>query len=256
MVKRVIWIDDDESAMKAVIQNIFPQLWDKEISSEIYILGDYAPSELNYEHDENSINNVNQAIYQTFINYLINSKLINQEDDVRKKLYLLGLENIVNDFHKEVRVASNKDYLICQTAGSIHDIANKTANGIINAMKSDDEGHNSDETVIMLDLVLLKHDYEALRKHYESHEKVVTVLSMELYKELIDLLSNSPIQPSVMLYSTFVIPTDVINNWIKGYSDIGGEPSDLIIYNREGKPANKDNEKELVEKIASLEVKK
>ena len=50
MVKRVIWIDDDESAMKAVIQNIFPQLWDKEISSEIYIMGDYAPSEIGRAH--------------------------------------------------------------------------------------------------------------------------------------------------------------------------------------------------------------
>ena len=123
-------------------------------------------------------------------------------------------------------------------------------------MESDDNNHNLNDTVIMLDLVLLEHDYEDLQKHYEINENVVTVLSMELYKELLDLLSNSPIQPSVMLYSTFVIPTDVINNWIKGYSDIGGELSNLIIYNREGKPANKNNEKNLVDKIVSLEVKK
>lgn len=256
MVKRVVWIDDDESAMKAIIRDIFPKLWDKDISSEIYIMGSYAPSVLNYEHDENSIKNVNRAVYDTFINYLISSNKINQEDDIREKLSLLGLDNINDDFLNEVRVARNKNDFICQDSDSIHDVAHETANKIITAMDSDNENHNLDDTVIMLDLVLLEHDYENLQKHYNSNEQVIKVFSMELYKELLSLLINLPNQPAVMLYSTFVIPNDVINNWIKGYSSIGGENSEPIIYNRKGIPANKDNEKDLVDKIVSLGGKK
>lgn len=249
MAKHVIWIDDDEGEMKTIIRNIFPKLWDKGISSEIYIMGSYAPSVHNYEHNEDSIKNVNRAVYDTFIDYLISSNLINQEDDIRGKLSLLGLDDINDNFLNEVHVASNKNDLISPTGGSLNEIAQETANNIIHAISTD---NNPGETVIMLDLVLLEHDYEKLQKHYDSNEEVDHVLSMELYKELLNLFSDSPNYPPVMLYSTFVIPNDVINNWIKGYSDIDEQHSDIVIYNRKGIPANKDNEYELVDKIVSF----
>lgn len=252
MAKRVIWIDDDEGAMKAIVNNIFPKLWDKDISSEIYIMGSYAPSMLNYEHNESSIKNVNRAVYDTFIDYLINSKLIDNEESIRGKLPLLGLDNIEDNFLNEVRVASNKNDLICQEAADPLSTARKTAEKIIAVMNAGNNEQNPNDTVIMLDLVLLEHDYEKLQKSYNDGEEVAEVLSMKLYKELRTLLNESSDRPLVMLYSTFVIPNDVINNWIKGYSRISGEHSDLVIYNRDGIPANKNSEKNLVEKIVSL----
>lgn len=236
---KVVWIDDNEFTMKTVVNNIFEELWEQGIKSEIYIFGDYASSESNYNKAE-AIKNLNSVTYDKFISFLINQNCIDDDPSVNGKWYLINSKssdkssaNIATDKidildkHKEIikkwkeLEKFNKDSKSFLVEFDLQDLVNDL---IVD--KSD---------IIMLDLCLMQND---LSKLYEVNPQKTfsPVLSMGIYYTLKNIYKCN-----VFLYTTYVSPNDIIKSWTTTYKELYNDSTDIIIYDRAGNVSNKES---------------
>lgn len=108
--KKIVWIDDNEYTMKTVVNNLFEELWKREIKSEIYIFGDYTISESTYNKEE-AIKNLNSVTYDKFISFLINQNYINDDSKVNENWYLINSETTDKS---SANIATDKMHILDQ----------------------------------------------------------------------------------------------------------------------------------------------
>lgn len=257
-MKKVIWIDDSEIAMKEVVQNIFPELWDKDIKSEIYIFGD----DVDGNYDETAaINDLNYSVYDTFISYLIEYNLINDPDKSAEKLKLikkdesdsqnlkseivLNKKEILSQHQNEIsawrkeKILSDKEKKEMISCESKDFDLKKIVSEIFGKTDIDDINKDKELLCIMIDLCIIKGDYEKLIK---DDENIYPLISSGLFYEL------SKTDKLVFLYSTFVSPNDAIKKWKIIFNSIYGstEKKQISIFDRYGCTVSQ-NEKTLVD---------
>lgn len=256
MIKRIIWIDDSELLMKNVVSDVFVKLWEGNIKSEIFIMGDYDLKKKKYNRSE-AISDLNSVIYDKFISFLIDKDYIEKESMVRKKWFLINSDEEIST---NSNVATNKEGILekyndiitswKECRGNIRKTeiqsdkfsVKKIANGIIDDIR--EVSDNIEDILIMLDLCLLFDDYikltnqnENMNNQYkdcknESGGIITPIFSMALYDELVKILSKD----KVLLYSTFVFPDDIVKNWIKTYKKYYVCDHIINIYDRFGNP--------------------
>lgn len=242
IMKKAIWIDDNESAMKSVVSEIFEPLWKKDIKSEIYIFGDEAISRGNYDRAQ-AIDNLNVVVYDKFITYLIDSNLINDDKAVKEKWKLINSKEEIGEIG-ESDVAKNKKDIFEKHKETIQQwkdfiptkgtIELEGAEDIVNDFVDNTSG---DETVFLIDLCLIEDDLNKLKSPLEKDE-TLSLLSMELYHFL-----KQNKKYDVFLYSSFVVPDFIINNWKNSYQGNYGATEYIEIYGRDGRNATNPKDK-------------
>lgn len=264
MGKSVVWIDDNVNVMKEVVSYVFPSLWDKEITS--YIAFTSKPGE--------ALKDLNRIIFDQFVSYLISKDIINDDEKVISKVQL-----VKSSKDKTASDVSDKNIPTADVAMDISSLFEKYQDNICafyekseaadkdmntcDVMENENENareiskkekinhcsfaDNFTKEIIDkfpngswfgIDLCLTDDDVEILGKRRDS-----PILSMALYYSL----KNK--NQKVFLYSTYIVPTDIIDGWKSLYSkyfnvNING----IDVYNRRGKNvSHSGNARELIQ---------
>ncbi len=258
MKKTIIWIDDDANVMKEVVSYVFPELWEKDVKSYIFLTKEY----------ENSVFELNRIIYDQFSFYITNKEDITDEEvEEKEKLVttsdsldpiadvVIDKSKIIKEHEnaiKEQYYASRKkletttdedniDNSIVQYETTIEIIADNFKN--IQKEKTDEETDkkeqiSKDNNWYGIDLCLLDEDYDILRKGAK-----IPILSMALY----NYFKRSKYK--VFLYTTFSLPTNIIKSWQNTYAEFYDSKEKIAVYNRRGKCAYGDDKDDLINLI-------
>lgn len=81
-IERIIWIDDDEKMMQDVVSDVFEELWQMQIRSEIFIMGDDCSENNQIDHNSRIVE-LNRVTYDRFISFLISNGSIDNENSVK-----------------------------------------------------------------------------------------------------------------------------------------------------------------------------
>ena len=248
-MKKVIWIDDNAISMKQVVFNVFPELWKANIKPEIILFGDDFHDELMYDNKVEK-ESLEYSIFDTFTTFLWNENLIDDIDESMEKLKLIKHDSYTTQDYEninlDVKIVKDKNYLIktCQqiidvwkstdriTLDQIKELSNPEStkyslNSLIKELLyENDQSSINNNSVILIDLCLLKGDYKKLIKK----ETKLPLLSAGLFYNLVKA------NIKVFLYTTYVSPTDAINNWIENYNSLFGNEGEekIVIFDRNG----------------------
>lgn len=237
---KVLWIDDNCNEMKTIVSNIFVKLWAEDIRSDIYIFGDFALRSNDIQRND-EISELESAIYDKFVSFLIEKDFINNDDKIKEKWSLISSKKY-NGQEINFDIVKNKKSLLdkhreCidmwKRINSLEDKKDKEENledltqNLTDDLLKDLNGVN----VILLDLCLLEKDFDKLCS--VSQGKNIPILSMGLYNAL-----KKNEKYTIFLYSSFIAPNDLINGWIEHYKELYGDSnSEIVVYNRNGEDA-------------------
>lgn len=263
MGKSVVWIDDNVNVMKEVVSYVFPRLWCNEITS--YIGFTSKPGD--------ALKDLNRIIFDQFVSYLISEDIINDNEKITTKEHLVksldintgsdvsdknipianvavDISSLFENYQDNIRVfyekneATDTDKNSCDNMKSEYDNAGEISKNKAIAHCSFAD-HLTDEIVEIfpkeswfgIDLCLTDDDVEILGKKRDS-----PILSMALYNSLISKKQNA------FLYTTYVVPTNIIDGWKCLYSKyFNADINKIAVYNRRGKNVtNSGNPSELI----------
>lgn len=194
------WISESTPTMKKVICAVFPMLWDRNIKSSIYSIG----------HDQSIIKDFNMAVYGSYIFFLINKGLIYDTENPEKISPYDTLVNLSEEGANAAKTLSG-DLRVDRDAQ-------------VNAICSEIETADDDETWYGIDICLFAEDFEQLCNR--NNEPIL--LSMLLYNKLLSQKKN------VFLYSTYDIPNEIADAWTEMYTTAFDQKNIPIIFNRKG----------------------
>lgn len=220
-MNKLIWIDEGTLAMKKVIDRLFPQLWEKNVKSLVYMLNDA----------EDIASELNTAVYNNFVQFLIDNKSIYDTEKCHEfddfTLTCKDNPNICSDVVK-THISTG------DIEPSVDDILDKVYSDSTWCSQSgtiaESAGLSSPETWFAINLCLRNSDFDALTRHEigkpaSSQEKL---LSMCLYNRL--RASNK----KVLLYTTYDISEVLASAWADIYKSLFGAKDKPIICNRIG----------------------
>ena len=221
--------------MKDVVSNIFWDLWKMNIRSEIFIMGDDADRHHNIDHND-AIADLNRVTYDKFISFLIGEGYIENEKEIRAHWPLINMQdgiiphadtasNQMIILEKNFDVVNSWKHLNKSDISSNEYSVEEIVNSILNLIS---DKKNYSNVIIMLDLCLIENDYKKLSSNDESLTNV-PVFSMALYHELVKKCGLD----NIVLYSTYVVPTDLVNRWKSIYVSIFNNDK-IDVYNRKG----------------------
>lgn len=213
----VIWIDDKTSDFENVVNNIFSDLWDEGIRSNVYIVEE--KENYNFSPEEN-IDCLNNIIVQTFVNYLISKNIINDYEKTDRLYSLINRDGAANvdDFVPKSNIVQNKSEFFKMLNREIEDTPEQDLEKFFCAANGFD-----DNRIIMIDMCLLPKDYFELVEKKES-----VLLSMLIYKHF----KNRGFP--TYIYTTHTNPKDLIEQWKKIYSTISTDESTVMFFKRTG----------------------
>lgn len=234
-----MWIDDSERDMKEVVSDVFWDLWKMNIRSEIFIMGDDADIHHNINHKD-AIADLNRVTYDKFISFLVGEGYIENEAETRAHWPLINMQDgiiphsdtasnqmtILENNFDVVNVwkhLNKSDIDISSIDYSVEEIVNSI-------LKLISDKNDYSNVIIMLDLCLIENDYKKLSSNDESLTNV-PVFSMALYHELVKKCHLD----NIVLYSTYVVPTDLVNKWKRIYTSTFDNKAKIDVYNRKGK---------------------
>lgn len=241
MGESVVWIDDKVKVMEEVVSNIFPSLWEKDITSYIGIINE----------PEINVKDLNRIVFQEFTKYLSEKEYINNDEKVVKKKKLVKTATKtpkdkektpfadvvldISDLFKKYRSDINKfyeEYKTSEIEEDISDKENKEEDNNISSPTVDDgnaknnhaffeEFNNnimkkfiaeimerfSEDSWYGIDLCLIDGDYDILKKKIDS-----PILSMALYHALTKQTEK------IFMYTTFFVPKNIIEEWKSLYN--------------------------------------
>ena len=260
MGNSVVWIDDLVNVMKEVVSYVFPSLWERDITSYIYITN----------KSEEALKELNQRIFDHFVSFLIDNNFIDNTDKIAEKEHLVitmpetkakdiptaDIAVDISDLFVKYKDIIEKVYKPNADSKALENVAandnDKDPNSpapseasisqsLENFTKDIIRGF-SEDAWFGIDLCLLEDDSDILMKKKDSSP----ILSMALYNSLLKMKRN------VFLYTIHVVPKSLIEAWktlYKQYFD--PNCGEITFYNRRGQNAlQPDSPDELINLIA------
>lgn len=247
---KIIWIDDKVAEMQNVIHYIFKSLWQKDIRSEIYIIGETLPSNTT---GNIRINTLNEMIVDVFVDYLIDENLINDASK-SKELYKLIHESIEESKDKvKLDVFTPTSNVVADKSKIFEKIWGNIQKNI--QLNSDNTLSNPNDTQLLLNDIL---DDNILKNLFGNHDKkIILMIDMCLCPDDFSKLVNdtSPCIFSsylchlfrqkkgcdVFMYTSYLQPHDLIKHWKKGYEEEFPGDKEVEFFGRDGANLNGSN---------------
>jgi hypothetical protein len=213
-MKKIIWIDDNVSKMRIVAENLFPKLWEINVSSQVIFVGD--------DCKENGLN--------IKITDKVEYRLKN---DISDYFELFCAANS-SDEKPPMKVWEDKKELLPEPLFfQIYNEKNDKFEAIKKKIEEIKEESINQKLCIGLDIRLFKRD--------KKHEYETMAMKLFYYYSL------NP-EYGVFLYSTFAEEDDVKNDWEKKFKEYHSDfNKDICIFPRDKliDPGDEDKNKEL-----------
>lgn len=242
-------------------------MWEKEIKSDMYIVGDFEKenSNMNDSMFNQSIKQLNELIASEFINFLIEENIINDDKKSHEKYKLINnkfnnnsdellmptsdiasinikgvsiFDNIMESWKKideKIFITTNdsgeeqEDYSKISEYLKDNKLIGETINNIMANIKK--ESYDA----IFIDMCLLKYDYKKLRDKNNIKYKykfMIPIFSMALY----NAAQNSGLK--AYMYTSYTVIDNYVAYWNETYKSIFSQetiPEEIDFYNRKGK---------------------
>jgi len=210
MEKSVVWISDSVNVMKEVAAYVFTKLWERDIKSCVFLT----------ETSENSVTELNKAIYDSFVCYVANEEC-NMDEFAKAKEKLVttaeGLAPIADVVFDKSNIINNDIEFEAQNEALISKIVSELTSGY------------NEDTWYGVELCLCGNDYSMLRDAEINNGEKYPILSMALYNAL------KRKGYKVFLFTKFIAPNITANSWKKIYGEFFSSDENIIIYHRKGK---------------------
>lgn len=238
--KHLYWVDDSVKTMSMVLENLFPAIWDSDISCEIILFGNhYCSKEDEHGPTEEDCASIAGAIRQAFCIYCQYTD--DREWREQGETYELKKEIFKDPAIRLIPMKAQSEGTDHKTEQMAKDWMNSTKLEKLSSAAKDpndqkpiqelllDQGMEVDtlieameleeNSVVALDICLLYGDDQRIREG-------VPVICMALY----DALSKK--KHSVFLYSDLAISKEAKESWLKTYETFFGDTSEVLIHGR------------------------
>lgn len=266
-MNKVLWIDDSPNDLAYIVAPVVKKMWEKEIKSDMYIVGDFEKenSNMNDSMFNQSIKQLNELVASEFINFLIEENIINDDKKSHEKYKLINnkfinnsdellmptsdiasinikgvsiFDNIMESWKKideKIFITTNdsgeeqEDYSKISEYLKDNKLIGDTINNIMANIK--EESYDA----IFIDMCLLKYDYKKLRDKNNIKYKykfMIPIFSMALY----NAAQNSGLK--AYMYTSYTVIDNYVAYWNETYKSIFSQetiPEEIDFYNRKGK---------------------
>ena len=229
----VIWIDDSSLDTQTVINYVFNMLWEKNIRSKIFIIG----NQPNYTASVDSqIKKLNCIVVNKFLDFLIDKG----KTDELELYQLINRSGIELKAKPESDIAINKSVELNNLWNKISASSNKTISE--SEIKSLFVTEDKEKPVIMIDICLFESDYTNLLL---PGTETVKILSMYLYN------AAKKAGYKTFMYTSHAYSQIIANRWKENYFKLFEEPDDDIrFFSRKGQDVF-DKKNELIDLLSN-----